>query len=64
MPDDKEAKMTVREISEVTEVSTETVKGIIKQLYPEKIVNGKPTTLTYEQSIAIIKRIRMSKECG
>jgi predicted transcriptional regulator len=57
----KEAKMTIREISGVTRVSTETVRRIIKQLYPEKIVNGKPTTLTYEQSIAIVKHIRMPK---
>lgn len=50
--------MTVKEIAELFDVSESTVKRIIHETFPEKMQNGKRTTLTKEEAVMIGEKIR------
>jgi len=50
--------MTVKEMSQLFNVSEETVKRSIRDTYPDKMQNGKRTVLTKDEAILIGENIR------
>jgi Mn-dependent DtxR family transcriptional regulator len=54
-----EKTMTVKQISTLLNVSNETIKRIIRKLYPDKMQSRKITRLTKEESEKVIGEIRV-----
>lgn len=50
--------MTIKEMAAVAGVSTETVRGKAKELYPDKFENGKKTELNHGQAVAVMYELR------
>ncbi len=50
--------MTIKEISELTGLSDDTVRNKIKDLYPNIIKNGKKTYLKKEETINVVAELR------
>lgn len=50
--------MTIKELSDVAGVSTDTIKREIKKQFPCKIKNGVKTVLDEQESISIIKGVK------
>lgn len=50
--------MTVKEIAETAGVSTETVSRKIKELYPDRVKNGKTTRLVQSEALCIMAELR------
>lgn len=50
--------MTVREIAEIAGVSTETVRIKTRELFPEKIKNGKRTVFLQKEAVKIMADLR------
>lgn len=51
--------MTVKELAEVAGVHPQTVRNQVKQLFPDVSQNGRKTFLTAEQSINIMRELRV-----
>jgi len=54
--------MYVKQISGITDVSEETVKRVIRELYPDKMVKGKATYLNQEEAESVVNKLRMQKQ--
>jgi len=54
--------MYVKQISGITDVSEKTVKRVIKELYPDKMVKGKATYLNQEEAESVVNKLRMQKQ--
>jgi hypothetical protein len=50
--------MTVREIANVCNCTPETVKNKIREMFPGKMINGKPTMLSQVESIQLVEDMR------
>ena len=50
--------MTVREIAEIAGVSTETVRAKTRELFPDKIKNGKRTVFLQKEAVTIMADLR------
>lgn len=50
--------MTIKELSEVAGVSPDTIKRVVRKIYPNLMVNGRTTKLSYTESISVIKETR------
>lgn len=50
--------MTIKEISELTGLSDDTIRNKIKDLYPNIIKNGKKTYLKKEETINVVAELR------
>lgn len=50
--------MTVKEMAEVAGVSKDTVLRKIKEIYPERIKNGKATNLIQTEAVYVMKELR------
>jgi DNA-binding Lrp family transcriptional regulator len=50
--------MTIKEISEITNVSRSTVLRKIKDLFPEILESGKTTRMNKEQSVKLVENIK------
>jgi hypothetical protein len=56
--------MYVKDIATLARVSDETVKNIIRELYPAKMVSRKATILNRDEANMVMNKIRMPKETG
>lgn len=50
--------MTVKQMAEVAGVSKDTVLRKVKELYPERVKNGKATRLTQTEAVCVMKELR------
>ena len=50
--------MTVKQMAEVAGVSKDTVLRKVKELYPERIKNGKATNLIQTEAVCVMKELR------
>lgn len=50
--------MTTREIAETAGVSTETASRKIKEMYPDRVKNGKPTRLIQSEALCVMSELR------
>jgi hypothetical protein len=50
--------MTVRQMAEVSGLSTETVRAKAKEMYPDKFINGKKTVFSQQEAIPIMSELR------
>jgi hypothetical protein len=50
--------MTVKELSNLFDVSAETVKRVIREMFPDKMENGKRTVLNEEECVKLGSEIR------
>lgn len=54
--------MTVKQIASLLQVSNETVKNVIRKVYPAKMISGKKTILNLDESEKIIGEIRIQSK--
>jgi hypothetical protein len=50
--------MTIKQMAEVSGVSTETVSRKVKEMYPDRVTNGRPTNLIQTEAICVMTELR------
>lgn len=50
--------MTIKEMAEVAGVSTETVSRKVKEMYPDRVKNGKSTRLIQSEALTVMAELR------
>lgn len=50
--------MTIRQMAEVSGLSTDTVTRKVKEMYPDRVKNGRPTNLVQAEAITVMAELR------
>ena len=50
--------MTIRQMAEVSGLSTNTVTRKVKEMYPDRVKNGRPTNLVQSEAITVMAELR------
>jgi len=50
--------VTIKQMAEVSGVSTETVSRKVKEMYPDRVKNGRPTNLIQPEALCVMSELR------